>query len=173
MSTLRLAVLNKALAMRWFFVRRAQFRSILSGSGLTTGVYLRLLGLAISDSVLVMFGTLFNLLALLVFYGTAVQPIASWASIHSNFSLISQFPEEAQETSFSTGTIAVPFYVGVLYALCVFAFFSFGEDAVSQYLRVWRFVKHVLRIPHQEYVQSLSHADAQGPWQSPHLGPRS
>lgn len=132
--------------MRWFFVRRAQFRSILSGSGLTTGVYLRILGLAISDSVLVVFGTLFNLLGPFFSYGAAIQPTRSWDNIHSNFNLISQAPEESQEPFVIIVTSVVPFYVGVLYAMCVFAFFSFGEEAVSQYLEIWKFIKRVLRI---------------------------
>ncbi len=133
--------------MRWFFVRRAQFRSILSGSGLTTGVYLRLLGLAVTDSILLMFGTIFNLLILFVVHGADIQPTTSWDKIHSNFGLVSQFPEEMFNT---TVTVDVPFYLSVLYAMSVFAFFSFGEDAVGQYLRVWRFIKRAFNVRHKE-----------------------
>ncbi|BEI90712.1 uncharacterized protein CcaverHIS019_0307820 [Cutaneotrichosporon cavernicola] len=130
-----------SLSIHWFFVRRAQFRSILSGSGLTTGVYLRLLGLAVTDSILLMFATVFNILFLLVGHPGELQPTASWDRTHSNFGLVSQFPEE-----FFNGatTLDVPFYLSVLYAMSVFAFFSFGEDAVGQYLNVWRFVKRVV-----------------------------
>ncbi|BEJ13867.1 hypothetical protein CspHIS471_0310410 [Cutaneotrichosporon sp. HIS471] len=136
-----------ALSIRWFFVRRAQFRSILSGSGLTTGVYLRLLGLAVTDSILLMFATVFNILFLLVGHPGELQPTASWDHIHSNFGLVSQFPEE-----FFNGatTLDVPFYLSVLYAMSVFAFFSFGEDAVGQYLKAWRFVKRVVNVRHRE-----------------------
>ncbi|GMK53663.1 hypothetical protein CspeluHIS016_0102490 [Cutaneotrichosporon spelunceum] len=144
------AQLTTALSMRWFFVRRAQFRSILSGSGLTTGVYLRLLGLAVTDSILLMFGTVFNTLFLLVFNRDELHPTASWDSIHSNFGLVSQFPEEFFNVA---TTLDVPFYLSVLYAMSVFAFFSFGEDAVGQYLKVWRFVKRLVTVSHRETVE--------------------
>ncbi|BEI98492.1 hypothetical protein CcaverHIS631_0307910 [Cutaneotrichosporon cavernicola] len=97
--------------------------------------------------ILLMFATVFNILFLLVGHPGELQPTASWDRTHSNFGLVSQFPEE-----FFNGatTLDVPFYLSVLYAMSVFAFFSFGEDAVGQYLNVWRFVKRVVNVRHRD-----------------------
>lgn len=125
-----------------FFKSRSQFRSILSGSGLTTGRYFRLAALALSDSVISLFGTLFNFLVRIVVYQTGWKSYDSWAVVHENFDLISQYPEEARPNgNFAILQIAVPFYTACIYAIVFFAFFGFGEEAISEYLRAWSLLK--------------------------------
>jgi len=111
---------------------------VLSGSGLTTGRYLRLLGLAVGDSFLCIFITHFSLLARLIHYSASIKPVRSWESVHHNFSLISQLPEESQDGFFSITVIAVPFYIGPLYSIVFFIFFGFGEETVAEYVAMWR-----------------------------------
>lgn len=68
--------------------------------------------------------------------GGALLPYKSWAFVHSNFGVIAQYPDELQEAEYQF-TSALPFYVGTLYALSVFTFFGFGEEAISEYLLLW------------------------------------
>lgn len=129
---------RQGLAVYWFFKSRSQFRSILSGSGLTTGRYFRLAALAMSDSVISLFLTLFNFLVRIVVYHTGWTPYVSWAWVHDNFDLISQYPEEARPNdNFAILQIAVPFYTVCIYAIVFFAFFGFGEEAIAEYLKLW------------------------------------
>lgn len=126
------------MAMKWFIVRRRQFRAVLSGSGLTTSRYLRLLGLAVSDSFLVVLISLFDLLVRLVYFHSSIMPVMSWQSVHNNFSLISQYPEEQAVMMSTVMVVVVPVYSGTLYSIVFFIFFGFGEETVAEYVSLWK-----------------------------------
>ncbi|KAL1408422.1 pre-60S factor rei1 [Vanrija albida] len=140
-----LCLIYACVAARFFLKRRLHFRSVLVGSGLTPSRYLRLIGLAISISFVVVAATLLNLLVRTVAYGHQVVPVGTWDNIHHDYNLISQFPEEIVETATSMLLLVVPFYFGPIYSIVFFAFFGFGEEAVSEYLAIWEHGKRWLR----------------------------
>ncbi|KAL7424338.1 a-factor receptor [Cryptotrichosporon argae] len=126
-----------ALAMRWFLIRRLQFRSILAAynSGLTTSRYLRLIALAVTDICLLLFTSLFSLIWRFTKFGEYIQSYGSWAQVHANFSLISQSPESAQVANW-VYYVVVSFYAAPLYSIVFFMFFGFGEEAITEYVAI-------------------------------------
>lgn len=100
---------------------------------------MRLAGLAVVDCLLCLFATLFQLIGRFLVYHESIRPYKNWRFVHSNFSLISQFPEEAHSSV--AVQIVVPLYTKYLYAFFFFAFFGSGEEAIKVYFNTWRKVK--------------------------------
>nr|CDR19296.1 STE3 protein [Papiliotrema flavescens] len=131
-----LAVLvYSALAIRWFLVRRLQFRAILAASqtGLSVSRYLRLIALAIVEVVLLLIN---QIISLVVVLRLPIVPYTSWSDIHYQYGLISQVAE-AQLTPFAHVVSVLSLYAAPLYAFVFFIFFGLGEEAVLEYVRMY------------------------------------
>lgn len=132
---------DAALAIRWFLVRRLQFRSILanSESNLSVGRYLRLIALAVADVAILIFNATVALTTTFTgiasFREAAVQPYTSFAAVHKSFGQISQFPE-IMYTPTANIAQTIGFYVLPLYSITFFIFFGFGEEAIAEYMRL-------------------------------------
>lgn len=136
--------------MRWFLIRRLQFRSILakSESSLSIGRYLRLIALAVADSGILVLNAVVALVT--TFSGITglrdnpVKPYTSFQDIHFHFEQISQFPESMYTTNANIAQ-TIGFYVLPLYSITFFIFFGFGEEAITEYLRLSRWLSHQIR----------------------------
>lgn len=132
--------------MRWFLIRRLQFKSILaaSDSNLNVDRYLRLIGLAVGDSILLLFsvafllGVLFSDLSQFEF-----DKWTDWDTVHAGFSVISQYPEETLSPSVYNNFV-ITFYTIPLYSFLFFTFFGLGEEAINDYVRVIGSIRNML-----------------------------
>lgn len=125
--------------------RRAQFKEVLSSSqsGLTTGRYLRLMGLALCEmigsatlSIYVVAGAIRN---------RSLQPWVDWAFVHASFGRIGQFPLILLPPHY-VQTLIGAWWITPIGSVCFFAFFGFGEEAIAEYKRIGRwFMRTVLR----------------------------
>ncbi|KIR60340.1 hypothetical protein I314_03631 [Cryptococcus bacillisporus CA1873] len=124
------------LAVRWFLIRRLQFRTILasSDSKLSIGRYIRLIALAVTDSTVVLVVIVYAAVNALSDSSLPMRPYRDWAYVHQDFSQISQYPEELFSSSWPAVVMNV--YAPILYSILFFAFFGFGEEAVSEYLAI-------------------------------------
>nr|AAV28758.1 STE3p [Cryptococcus gattii] len=125
-----------ALAVRWFLIRRLQFRTILasSDSKLSIGRYIRLIALAVTDSTVVLVVIVYAAVNALSDSSLPMRPYRDWAYVHQDFSQISQYPEELFASSWPAVVMNV--YAPILYSILFFTFFGFGEEAVSEYLAI-------------------------------------
>ncbi|ODN96435.1 hypothetical protein L198_04149 [Cryptococcus wingfieldii CBS 7118] len=123
-----------ALAVRWFLIRRLQFRAILaaSDSNLSISRYIRLIALAVTDSTVVLVAVVYSSVSALTDDSSPMEPYTSWSSVHSDFGQVSQFPEELFASSWVTVVLIV--YAPILYSILFFTFFGFGEEAIVEYL---------------------------------------
>lgn len=131
------------LAIRWFLIRRLQFRAVLSAApSLTIDRYIRLVALAISDVVILLTFEIMFLATNLP--GDTIQADSSFDTVHFNYDQISQYPtgilNSAGNTSLVTGVYAAP-----VYSIVFFIFFGFGEEAITEYLAVGQKIANVLR----------------------------
>jgi pheromone a factor receptor len=122
-------------AIRGLAKLREQSRKILSGSGLTREQYVRLLGLAVTETSLTVFITIFNMVTRLVFY--KMTDDESWGAVHTKYSFISQFPEEFLTRRDRIMILDMPYFIATLYGLNFFLFFGFGQEQTKAYLRLW------------------------------------
>lgn len=122
--------------MRWFLIRRLQFRTILasSDSKLSIGRYIRLIALAVTDSTVVLVVIVYAAVNALSDSSLPIRPYRDWAYVHQDFSQISQYPEELFASSWPAVIMNV--YAPILYSILFFTFFGFGEEAVSEYLAI-------------------------------------
>ncbi|KAH9887049.1 GPCR fungal pheromone mating factor [Cubamyces lactineus] len=119
------------LAFLHFFRRRATFARHLaaSNSGLTPSRYFRLMAMSLA---LMIWNLLIFVLTLSFNYRNGLRPWTNWADVHSNWLAVGQYPTVLiprnllRWTYFLWWTIPVTAYM-------FFAFFSFGQDAVSEY----------------------------------------
>ncbi|KIR91887.1 hypothetical protein I304_04049 [Cryptococcus deuterogattii CBS 10090] len=125
-----------ALALRWFLIRRLQFRTILasSDSKLSIGRYIRLIALAVTDSTVVLVVIVYAAVNALSDSSLPMRPYRDWAYVHQDFSQISQYPEELFASSWPAVVMNV--YAPIMYSILFFTFFGFGEEAVSEYLAI-------------------------------------
>jgi pheromone a factor receptor len=144
-NPLKSSLKRSGLAVRWFLVRRLQFKSILaaSDSHLTVDRYLRLIALAVGDSFLLLFsvafllGVVFSDLSQFEF-----SEYTSWDTVHAGFSVISQYPEETLAPSVYNNFI-ISFYTVPIYSFLFFTFFGLGEEAISDYVRAIAFSRRL------------------------------
>lgn len=133
------------MAVRWFLVRRLQFKSILAASDthLTVDRYLRLIALAVGDSFLLLFSVAF---LLGVVFSDLSQfeftEYTSWDTVHAGFSVISQYPEETLAPSVFNNFV-ISFYTVPIYSFLFFTFFGLGEETISDYVRAIAFSRNL------------------------------
>ncbi|WVQ83977.1 hypothetical protein IAT38_006122 [Cryptococcus sp. DSM 104549] len=138
------SIVFAALAVRWFLIRRLQFRTILasSDSRLSVGRYFRLIALAVADSTVVLVVVIYAVVHALSDSSTPLRSYQSWADVHENFAQISQYPEELFASAWPAVVMNV--YAPILYSILFFTFFGFGEEAVAEYIAVGGKIKHYL-----------------------------
>lgn len=131
-------------------MRRLQFRSILARatSSLTVDRYLRLIALAAIDVSFMIIQDAISIYSTFSrrgdFVASKIDEDLSFSSIHYNFHQISQFPQETLSGA-SYVTLSIGFYSAPIYSIIFFAFFGFGEEAVSEYLAFGRRCVKLLR----------------------------
>jgi len=147
LTTSVICVVYSGLAIRWFLLRRLQFQSILttSKSGLNVQRYVRLILLALVHSALLIANDLVAIV--MVYKYTPLSPYTSWDSVHANFSVPSQFPQDFYVGSQSPLMSALVFrtYAPAGYSIIFFIFFGLGEDAIGDYIRIGRGISDRLR----------------------------
>lgn len=128
-------------AVHHFLKRRIEFASLLrsSNSAMTPSRYFRLLLFALSD---IFFHTAATSTILFFDIRNGILPYVSWEFVHFDFSRIGLFP-----------TILIPstLYQELLFAWWVppagsflyFILFSFGQEAISDYVAVWKWIKKI------------------------------
>ncbi|KAF8317885.1 STE-3-like pheromone receptor, partial [Clavulina sp. PMI_390] len=118
-----------ARAFYWFFQRRAQFRDLLSSSGLSHSRYLRLMGLAVAEFL----GTVScNSYVIYVDSKTPLRPWISWQNVHSDFRRVDQYPM-ALLSSYWYKQYWVVWSFYPYGAFLFFVFFGFGREATLEY----------------------------------------
>ncbi|WVR04395.1 hypothetical protein IAU60_001397 [Kwoniella sp. DSM 27419] len=125
------------LAVRWFLIRRLQFQTVLtsSNSNLSISRYLRLIALAVIDSSILLAYSIYNFTSA---NDSSIKPYVSWAFVHDRYSHIAQYPEELIGPTYPVFVANI--YLPITYAIVFFTFFGFGEEAISEYIRVWRWI---------------------------------
>jgi pheromone a factor receptor len=128
---------GQGLAVRWFLIRRLQFKSILAASDkhLNVDRYLRLIALAFGDSTVLVFNVAF--LLGVVFADLSqfnFDEYTDWDTVHAGYSVISQYPEETLAPGVYYNFV-VSFYTVPLYSFLFFTFFGLGEEAINDYVR--------------------------------------
>ncbi|KIY53057.1 pheromone receptor, partial [Fistulina hepatica ATCC 64428] len=133
----------------WFFnKRRRHFQELLSGSAgsrLTTGRYLRLMGLASMEFVVSI-----PLASYCIYTNVAVNgihPWISWANTHSNFSNVNLFPSLFWENSKGAANIEFSRWMPVVCSIVFFAFFGFAQEALRHYRRAYDVVASRVGLP--------------------------
>ncbi|EUC54121.1 STE-like pheromone receptor [Rhizoctonia solani AG-3 Rhs1AP] len=128
------------IALRWFVHRRAQFQAVLqsSNSGLTTGRYLRLIALSITEMLFATATTLFVLVITLEDNG--LRPWVSWDFVHSDWLRVDQFAKVLAPQYFWDRYL-LTWYMVPITSVIFFAFFGFGQEAKAEYARYFNFVK--------------------------------
>lgn len=122
-----------ALALRCFVRKRLQFQAVLTSaqSGLTNSRFLRLICLAVLEGSLASAGNIFT--AVKGLEGLGLRPLTGWTSLHQDYSLIVQYPQDLTP-DFSVRILLL--FLFPVYSLIFFALFGFGDEAVKEYLAV-------------------------------------
>lgn len=128
-----------ALALHNFVRRRLTFALHLdqSNSAMTTNRYLRLIAMALTEMVLGISLTAFNLFSNV---SLGLRPWISWENVHSNFSRVGLFPTSTLPPQLVTNMMIV-WWTLPASSIIFFAFFGFGEEPLNEYKKVWVWVK--------------------------------
>lgn len=92
-----------------------------------------MIALAVVEVVLLLIN---EIVGLTVFLGQPRVPYTSWDDIHYQFGLISQVAE-SQLSPFAHVVSVLSLYAAPLYAFVFFIFFGLGEEAVSEYVKMY------------------------------------
>ncbi|KAG8740711.1 hypothetical protein FRC10_003961 [Ceratobasidium sp. 414] len=134
------------IALRWFVHRRAQFQAVLQSnqSGLTTGRYLRLIALSVTE---MLFATAMSLFVLVITVEDGgLRPWISWEDVHSNWHRVGQFAR-ILVPQFFWDRLLLTWYIIPITSVIFFAFFGFGQEAKAEYTKAWQWVlRNVFRI---------------------------
>jgi len=128
------------IALRWFVHRRAQFQAVLQSaqSGLTTGRYLRLIALSVTE---MLFATAMSLFVLVITVEDGgLRPWISWEDVHSDWHRVGQFAK-ILVPDFFWDRLLLTWYIIPITSVIFFAFFGFGQEAKSEYARAFRWVQ--------------------------------
>ncbi|CAE6382660.1 Pheromone B beta 1 receptor OS=Schizophyllum commune GN=BBR1 PE=3 SV=2 [Rhizoctonia solani AG-1 IB] len=134
------------IALRWFVHRRAQFQAVLQSnqSGLTTGRYLRLIALSITEMLFATAMTLFILVVTIEDNG--IRPWVSWDFVHADWMRVDQFAKILVPQYFWDRYL-LTWYIIPITSVIFFAFFGFGQEAKAEYIKYFNWVKtRILRI---------------------------
>ncbi|KDQ16884.1 hypothetical protein BOTBODRAFT_30259 [Botryobasidium botryosum FD-172 SS1] len=139
-----------SVALRWFMLRRAQFKQVLARtqSGLTTARYLRLMGFA---AVQIFWTTTCAIYTLVSnFQNAPLRPWTTWADVHVNWLRIGQFPAILLSPANAPRQLFLWLTMPIA-AIIWFLSFGWGEESVADYRRAISFFRrHVLRQSAQE-----------------------
>jgi pheromone a factor receptor len=128
------------MALRWFIHRRAQFQAVLqsSQSGLTTGRYLRLIALSITEMIFATAVTLFILIITVEENG--LRPWVSWDFVHSDWLRVDQYARVLVPQYFWDRYL-LTWYIIPFTSVVFFAFFGFGQEAKGEYTKFFRLIQ--------------------------------
>ncbi|KAF8707532.1 Pheromone A receptor, partial [Rhizoctonia solani] len=128
------------IALRWFVHRRAQFQAVLQSnqSGLTTGRYLRLIALSITEMLFATAMTLFILVVTVEDNG--IRPWVSWDFVHADWMRVDQFAKILAPQYFWDRYL-LTWYIIPITSVIFFAFFGFGQEAKAEYVKYFNWVK--------------------------------
>ena len=115
-----------------------------SSQGLNRGRYLRLMALSSTEIL----GTIPLGTYLIVLNSNGVTPYGSWASVHSDYSKVNEFPSAIWKKN-STLVIDLEMFRWSLVACAFvfFAFFGFADDARQHYRLVYMWLARRLGYP--------------------------
>ncbi|CAE6407407.1 unnamed protein product [Rhizoctonia solani] len=135
-----ITLIYAGIALRWFVHRRAQFQAVLQShnSGLTTGRYLRLIALAVTEMLFAAAMTLFILIVTLEDNG--LRPWVSWDFVHADWHRVDQFAK-VLAPSYFWDRYLLTWYMVPMTSVIFFAFFGFGQEAKAEYVKYINFVK--------------------------------
>ncbi|CAE6475099.1 unnamed protein product [Rhizoctonia solani] len=148
------------IALRWFVHRRAQFQAVLQSnqSGLTTGRYLRLIALSITEMLFATAMTLFVLVVTIEDNG--IRPWVSWDFVHADWMRVDQFAKILLPQYFLDRYL-LTWYIIPITSVIFFAFFGFGQEAKAEYTKYFNWVKtRIFRI--KPKVQPVLPVSARG-----------
>ncbi|KAJ7899003.1 putative fungal pheromone GPCR, STE3-type [Mycena leptocephala] len=147
------------MALFYFFRRRTAFIRMInaSDSGLTTSSYIRLMSMT---TVLGTWNAIIISIGMRATYGEGLRPWTGWSDVHSNFSRIQPYPNDGIPESILQLTYllwaAVP-----ISSLFFFLFFAFGNDAMKEYRRLFRWVRrNVLKMDHRSSTPEITSMNA-------------
>ncbi|EED83563.1 hypothetical fungal pheromone GPCR, STE3-type, partial [Postia placenta Mad-698-R] len=136
-----ITLIYASIALLHFFRRRITFAMHLqnANSSLTTGRYLRLIAMSITEIV---WGTSLTALAMYDNISPGLRPYLNWDYVHSNFSRIGQYatvqvpPAYLQQMLLFYWAIPASSYI-------FFVFFGFGEESMKDYGRVLTWIRPI------------------------------
>nr|DBA11503.1 TPA_inf: STE3 [Sporisorium graminicola] len=131
------SAIYSVLAFRWFWIRRRQFQAVLasSASTISRSRYVRLLALTAVDMAIffpIYIGTIGKQIK-----DAIENPYGSWASVHTGFNDIYQYPASVvmMESSFKRNLI-LSRLVCTISAFIFFAMFGLGQEVRLGYKQV-------------------------------------
>ncbi|KAK6987715.1 STE3-like pheromone receptor [Favolaschia claudopus] len=130
------------LTLRAFLQRRARFAEFLSTTtGLTPARYFRLMALASLELLLNLPITSYGLY--LTASRSRIAPWISWNNTHADFLYVGQIPAIFWRSDHHTQTtVELSRWVGIICAICFFAFFGFAAEARKHYrIAFWAVAK--------------------------------
>jgi pheromone a factor receptor len=140
-----ITMIYAAMALRFFILRRIEFGLVLDGasSSLTSGRYLRLIGLAVTE---ILWGTSLGCYVIYLNLSQgALRVYDNWDHVHSDFGRIDRYPARLIP-KFFFDRILLSWWVIPSTAILFFLFFGFGQEAMKEYRTslLW-FRRNVLR----------------------------
>jgi len=140
-----ITMIYAGIALRFFIIRRVEFESFLRGgsSSLTTGRYLRLMGLAVTE---ILWGiSLSSYILFLNVFDGGLRVWDNWEHVHSDFGRIDRFPFRLMPKAIQS-RLLLSWWITPATAILFFLFFGFGEEAMAEYRGVIVWIRrNVLR----------------------------
>lgn len=133
------AIIYAGLALRHFIIRRLSFAAHLqaSSSALTTSRYIRLMTMAAIQMVWSIAATSYSLWFTVM--SVPIRPWTTWSDVHSDWLRIDQYPYAlipvVVKRAFNVVWWIVPSSTFIFVA-----FFAFGQDAMDEYKRCFRWI---------------------------------
>ncbi|KAF8332029.1 pheromone A receptor-domain-containing protein [Cantharellus anzutake] len=115
-----------------------------SASGLATSQYYRLMAISLQLVITDLIMKLYVEISEVKAYG--IYPWVSWAYVHEHYDEIPTF-SKGDESRVGWINKVVGSIIPVTYAFAFFFLFGFGEEAFSDYRRIWAWIKtHIFRV---------------------------
>jgi len=103
---------------------------------MTTNRYLRLIAMALTEMI---WGTSLTAYNLYSNVSPGLRPWTNWADVHSNFSRVDLFATSGMPPEFIRA-LMIFWWTLPASSLIFFAFFGFGEEALKEYKKIWRWL---------------------------------
>jgi Pheromone A receptor len=125
-----------------------------SNSGLSSNRYVRLMLLALTEMIIDTSVNIWILTSNIILHG-GLEPVTSWAAVHSNFSRIQPYPQFLVPPKFWNETVAA-WYIVPIATVSFWSFFAFGQESMAEY-RAWYawFRRVILRKSHPSTGDNL------------------